>query len=271
MKMLLEAGVHFGHQTRRWNPKMAKYIFGVRNNIHIIDLQKSVKELKKALIFVRDSAADGQEILFVGTKKQAQESIAAEASRCGSPYVRERWLGGTLTNFETVRRSAKRLQELERMKESGIFQALAKKEIVRREKEIIRLKKSLDGIKNMTQLPHIMFIVDPVQEMTALLEAKKMECPVVSICDTNCDPDLIDYPIPGNDDAIRSVRLFCALIADSILEGKQIAAKKGQDEKVLDGTPEEAVPSTDVASAEPVAAAPVVNTPTTETTVLPAS
>jgi small subunit ribosomal protein S2 len=227
MKALLEAGVHFGHQTRRWNPKMAKYIFGSRNNIHIIDLQKTVKELKKALTFVRDTTAEGKEILFIGTKKQAREAVALEAQRCNAPYVRDRWLGGTLTNFETVRRSAQRLQELERMKQSGIFSVLSKKEAIRREKEIKRLSKSLDGIKAMEKLPASLFIVDPVQEITAVMEARRMEIPIVSICDTNCDPDLIDFPIPGNDDAIRSVRLFCKLVADSIMEGRDQAKRKG--------------------------------------------
>lgn len=226
MKALLEAGVHFGHQTRRWNPKMAKYIFGSRNNIHIIDLQKTVKELKKALVYVRDMAAQGKTFLFVGTKKQAREAIAQEAARCDMPFVRDRWLGGTLTNFETVRRSAKRLQEQERMKQSGVFASLSKKEGLRREKEIRRLGKSLDGIKNMSRLPDVLFVVDPVQEITAVTESRRMEIPVVSICDTNCDPDLIDYPMPGNDDAIRSVRLFCKLVADTILEGREASKPK---------------------------------------------
>jgi small subunit ribosomal protein S2 len=226
MKALLEAGVHFGHQTRRWNPKMSKYIFGSRNNIHIIDLQKTVKELKKALTYVRNLSAEGEELLFVGTKKQAREAVAAEAARCGSPYVRDRWLGGTLTNFETVRRSAKRLQELDRMKQSGIFSILSKKEALRREKDMKRLAKSLDGIKNMEDIPGAVFIVDPVQEITAVMEARRMEVPIVAICDTNCDPDLIDYPIPCNDDAIRAVRLFCRLVADSVLEGKEAAKKQ---------------------------------------------
>jgi small subunit ribosomal protein S2 len=232
MKALLEAGVHFGHQTRRWNPKMAKFIFGSRNNIHIIDLQKTVKELKKALAYVREAAEDGKVFLFVGTKKQAREAIAQEAARCDSPFVRDRWLGGTLTNFETVRRSAKRLQEQERMKQSGVFSSLSKKEGLQREKEIKRLGKSLDGIKNMSRLPDIMFVVDPVQELTAVTEARRMEIPVVSICDTNCDPDLIDYPMPGNDDAIRSVRLFCKLVADTILEGREAAKPQTQPEGV---------------------------------------
>jgi len=259
MKALLEAGVHFGHQTRRWNPKMAKYIFGSRNNIHIIDLQKTVKELKKALTYVRDMAASGQEVLFIGTKKQAKEAITAEAQRCGSPYVRDRWLGGTLTNFETVRRSAKRLQELDRMKQSGIFSALSKKEGIRREKEIRRLTKSLDGIKNMEQLPGAVFIVDPVQELTSIMEARRMEVPVVAICDTNCDPDLIDYPIPGNDDAIRAVRLFCKLVADSVVEGKDLAKKQA----AAAAGPEAAATETEIplTGAEPAAEAPAAPAP----------
>jgi small subunit ribosomal protein S2 len=237
MKALLEAGVHFGHQTRRWNPKMAKYIFGSRNNIHIIDLQKTVKELKKALTYVRDRAALGDQFLFLGTKKQAREAIAQEAARCEMPYIRDRWLGGTLTNFETVRKSAKRLQELERMRESGLFSAMSKKEAMRREKDIKRLSKSLDGIKSMESLPSVIFVVDPVQELTAIMEARRMEIPIVSVCDTNCDPDLIDYPVPGNDDAIRSVRLFCKLVADSILEGREQMKKQAGNDVV---SPEEA-------------------------------
>jgi small subunit ribosomal protein S2 len=255
MKALLEAGVHFGHQTRRWNPKMAKYIFGSRNNIHIIDLQKTVKELKKALTFVRETATAGQDILFIGTKKQAQEAVAVEAQRCKSPYVKDRWLGGTLTNFETVRRSAKRLQELERMKQSGILSALSKKEAMRREKEIRRLAKSLDGIKAMERLPGAVFIVDPVQEMTAVLETRRMGIPLVSICDTNCDPDLADYPIPGNDDAIRSVRLFCKLVADSILEGRQIAESRSAATKAASDASTAEIPLTDNGQAETPGAA----------------
>ena len=257
MKALLEAGVHFGHQTRRWNPKMAKYIFGSRNNIHIIDLQKTVKELKKALTYIRDLAAEGKTILFIGTKKQAREAIAQEAARCGMPFVRDRWLGGTLTNFETVRRSAKRLQEQERMKVSGVFSQLSKKEAMRREKEIKRLSKSLDGIKNMDVLPDAVFVVDPVQELTAVTEARRMEIPVVSICDTNCDPDLIDLPIPGNDDAIRSVRLFCKLAADSVLEGQE-ATKQQDAAAAAEAAPSDETP-TELTSAEE--AAPAEETP----------
>jgi small subunit ribosomal protein S2 len=225
MKALLEAGVHFGHQTRRWNPKMARYIFGSRSNIHIIDLQKTAKELKKAYKFIRDLAAQGRPILFVGTKKQAQEAIVAEAQRCSAYYVSERWLGGTLTNFETIKRSIGRLTELEKMKADGLFRVMSKKEVARLEKERFRLSKTLIGIKGMTQMPGCLFVIDPVQENTAILEARRMEVPVVAVCDTNCDPDLIDYPVPGNDDAIRSVKLFCTLMADAILEGKAEADK----------------------------------------------
>jgi len=245
MKSLLEAGVHFGHQTRRWNPKMSRYIYGSRNNIHIIDLQKTVKELKKALRFIRDMAAEGKEVFFVGTKRQAKDAISQESQRCESPYIHERWLGGTLTNFNTVRRSANRLVELERMKESGIFQVLSKKEASRLDKERIRLMKSLDGIRKMEKLPGCMFVVDPVQEATAIKEARKIKIPIVAICDTNCNPDEIDYPIPGNDDAIRAVKLFCMMIADAILDGKQMAQKKYEAEvaNIPEETSQESTPS----------------------------
>ncbi|MBI4051134.1 MAG: 30S ribosomal protein S2 [Elusimicrobia bacterium] len=220
MKAMLEAGVHFGHQTRRWNPKMGKYIFGERNNIHIIDLQKTVKELKRAHLFVRDQAAQGVNFLFVGTKKQAQEIIKAEAERCGAAYVHNKWLGGCLTNFSTIRKSVGRLEELERWEKDGLFKALSKKEVSRLTKEMNRLKKLLTGIRNLTQLPHVVFVVDPVEEEGTILEARKLKIPVVAVCDTNCDPDLINYPIPGNDDAARSIKLFCGIIADAVLEGK---------------------------------------------------
>jgi small subunit ribosomal protein S2 len=225
MKALLEAGVHFGHQTRRWNPKMAKYIFGARSNIHIIDLQKTAKELKKAYKFIREMAASGEPILFVGTKKQAQEAIVTEAKRSGAFYVSERWLGGTLTNFDTIKKSIARLKELDKMKADGLFRVMSKKEVSRLEKERTRHTKTLEGFKALDQLPGCLFVIDPVQEATAVLEARRMEIPVVAVCDTNCDPDLIDYPVPGNDDAIRSVKLFCALMADAILEGKAEAEK----------------------------------------------
>lgn len=236
MKALLEAGVHFGHQTRRWNPKMAKYIFGSRSNIHIIDLQKTAKELKKAYKFIRDLSSSNGKVLFVGTKKQAQEAILSEAQRCGAYYVSERWLGGTLTNFETIKKSIGRLKELDKMKSDGLFRVMSKKEVSRLEKERLRLTKTLAGFKDMSDMPGCLFVVDPVQENTAILEARRMEVPVVAVCDTNCDPDLIDYPIPGNDDAIRSVKLFCTLIADAILEGKAEAEKAATP--VQSSTPE---------------------------------
>ncbi|MGE4384288.1 MAG: 30S ribosomal protein S2 [Endomicrobiaceae bacterium] len=226
MKSLLESGVHFGHQTRRWNPKMGKYIFGSRNKIHIIDLQKTLKELKKVYNTVRDYTAQGKEILFVGTKKQAQVPIKEEALRCGAYFVAQRWLGGTLTNFDTLKKSIARLKELEAMKENGIFQVLSKKEQSQKEKERIKLEKSLEGLKQMQKLPEVMFIIDPQEESTALAEARKLGIPVVAVCDTNCDPDLIDHPIPGNDDAIRAVKLFCSVMADAVLEGKGIENKQ---------------------------------------------
>lgn len=221
MKSLLEAGVHFGHQTHRWNPKMARYIYGSRNNIHIIDLQKTVKELKKALTFVRTVAQSGQSILFVGTKRQAQEAIVQESRRCASPYVAERWLGGTLTNFETIRRSSQRLQELENHKKKGVFGLMSKKERLAKEKDMRRLVKSLDGIKDMTELPGALFIIDASNEQTAIAEARRIGIPIVAVCDTNTDPDQIDYPIPGNDDAIRAIRLITALVADTIIAAKK--------------------------------------------------
>jgi small subunit ribosomal protein S2 len=222
MKSLLEAGVHFGHQTHRWNPKMARYIYGSRNNIHIIDLQKTVRELKKAFLFVRSVAMGGQNVLFVGTKKQAQDAIVTEAKKCTAPYVAERWLGGTLTNFETIRKSSKRLQELESMKTKGVFNLLSKKERAMREKDIKRLSKSLAGIKDMLDLPSCLFIIDPSNEVTAIAEARRMAIPIVAVCDTNTDPDLIDYPIPGNDDAIRAIRLITGLMAEAVTQGKQM-------------------------------------------------
>ena len=225
MKALLEAGVHFGHQTRRWNPKMAKYIFGTRNKIHIIDLQKTVKELKKAYKYVRDSVGEGKKILFVGTKKQAQSAIKEEATRCGAFYVCERWLGGTLTNFETIKKSIARLNDTQKMMDDGTFKLLSKKEVSRRTKEFAHLQKSLEGIKNMKEPPGLMFIIDPSEETTAVLEAKKLNIPLVAICDTNCNPDVIDHPVPGNDDAIRAVKLFCSIIADAVMEGSGLAVK----------------------------------------------
>lgn len=242
MKALLEAGVHFGHQTRRWNPKMAKYIFGSRNKIHIIDLQKTVKELKKAYKFVRDSVAEGKSILFVGTKKQAQQPLKEEALRCGAFFISDRWLGGTLTNFETIKKSIARLNELDKMKTDGLMAILSKKESSKLEKQRLKLEKSLEGIKAMKELPGLIFIVDPSEEGTAVLEAQKLNIPITAICDTNCDPDIINYPIPGNDDAIRAVKLFCSIVADAVMEGKGINLK--QDEALQEPVPvAEAVPA----------------------------
>ena len=221
MKQLLEAGVHFGHQTRRWNPKMAKYIFTERNGIYIIDLQKTVKKLDEAYNFVRDVAADGGEILFVGTKKQAQESIRDEATRCGMHYVNARWLGGMLTNFRTIRRRIDRMEQINKMREDGTFDMLPKKEVAKLELELEKLEKFLGGVKTMDKLPAAMFIVDPRKERIAVAEARKLNIPIVAIVDTNCDPDEIDYVIPGNDDAIRAVKLIAGAMADAVLEGRQ--------------------------------------------------
>ncbi|MBQ6267796.1 MAG: 30S ribosomal protein S2 [Clostridia bacterium] len=221
MKQLLEAGVHFGHQTRRWNPKMAPYIFTERNGIYIIDLQKTVKKLEEAYLFVREVAADGGEILFVGTKKQAQESIKDEATRCGMPYVNARWLGGMLTNFNTIQKRIRRLAQLKTMESDGTFDLLPKKESAKLALEIEKLEKFMGGITGMKKQPAAMFIVDPRKERIAVLEAKKLGIPIVAIVDTNCDPDEIDYVIPGNDDAIRAVRLIAGAMADAVIEGKQ--------------------------------------------------
>ena len=221
MKQLLEAGVHFGHQTRRWNPKMAEYIFTERNGIYIIDLQKTVKKLDDAYMFVRDLAANGENVLFVGTKKQAAESIREEAERAGAYYVNARWLGGMLTNFKTIRRRIDRLAQLRKMQEDGTFERLPKKEVVKLELEIEKLEKFMGGIKDMNKLPGALFIVDPRKEHIAVAEAHKLGIPIVAIVDTNCDPDEIDYVIPGNDDAIRAVRLIASTMADAIIEGHQ--------------------------------------------------
>ena len=221
MKQLLEAGVHFGHQTRRWNPKMAKYIFTERNGIYIIDLQKTVKKLDEAYNYVKEVAAEGGDILFVGTKKQAQESIRDEATRCGMHYVNARWLGGMLTNFRTIRKRIDRLEQLRTMSEDGTFDLLPKKEVVKLQLEIEKLEKFLGGVKNMQGLPKALFIVDPHKERIAVAEARKLNIPIVAIVDTNCNPDEIDYVIPGNDDAIRAVKLIAGTMANAVLEGKQ--------------------------------------------------
>ena len=221
MKQLLEAGVHFGHQTRRWNPKMARYIFTERNGIYIIDLQKTVKKLEEAYMFVRDISTEGGEVLFVGTKKQAGDSIREEAERAGAHYVNARWLGGMLTNFKTIRRRIDRLAQLRKMEEDGTFDRLPKKEVIKLNLEIEKLEKFMGGIKHMNKLPAALFIVDPRKERIAVAEAKNLGIPIVAIVDTNCDPDEIDYVIPGNDDAIRAVKLISSTMADAILEGRQ--------------------------------------------------
>ncbi|MBQ6053590.1 MAG: 30S ribosomal protein S2 [Clostridia bacterium] len=242
MKQLLEAGVHFGHHTRRWNPKMAEYIFTERNGVYIIDLQKTVKKIEEAYDFVRQLAEDGETVLFVGTKKQAQDSIREEAERVGMFYVNARWLGGMLTNFTTIKTRIDRLAQLRKMEEDGTFDLLPKKEVIKLNLEIERLEKYLGGIKNMKKLPGALFIVDPRKERNAVAEARKLNIPIVAIVDTNCDPDEIDYPIPGNDDAIRGVRLISATIANAILEGKQ-----GEQ---LSDSAEDAAPAEEVAEEE---------------------
>ena len=221
MKQLLEAGVHFGHQTRRWNPKMAQYIFTERNGIYIIDLQKTVRKIDDAYMFVRDVAMEGKSILFVGTKKQAQESIEAEAKRCGMFYVNNRWLGGTLTNFRTIRTRIDRLNAIDAMEKNGQFDVLPKKEVIKLCAEREKLQKNLGGIREMRKLPGALFIVDPRKERIAVAEARALGIPIVAIVDTNCDPDEIDYVIPGNDDAIRAVKLIAGKLADAVLEGTQ--------------------------------------------------
>lgn len=221
MKQLLEAGVHFGHQTRRWNPKMGRYIFTERNGIYIIDLQKTVKKLEEVYNVIKDIAATGDNILFVGTKKQAQEAVKEEAERCGMYYVNERWLGGMLTNFATIRKRIDRLKKLECMEEDGTFSVLPKKEVIELMKEKEKLTRFLGGIKEMEELPGALFVVDPRKEKIAVAEAKILGIPIIAIVDTNCDPDEVDYVIPGNDDAIRAVKLITAKIADGILEAKQ--------------------------------------------------
>ena len=234
MKQLLEAGVHFGHQTRRWNPKMAPYIYTERNGIYIIDLQKTVKKLEEAYSFVRDLAANGENILFVGTKKQAQDAIKEEAERCGQFYVNARWLGGMLTNFKTMRTRINRLNQLKKMQEDGTFDLLPKKEVIKLQLEIAKLEKYLGGVKEMKKLPGAMFVVDPRKEKNAIAEAKKLSIPVVAIVDTNCDPDEVDYVIPGNDDAIRAIKLISATMANAIIEGKQgeqLASEETAEEK----------------------------------------
>lgn len=248
MKQLLEAGVHFGHQTRRWNPKMARFIFTERNGIYIIDLQKTVKKVEEAYAFLREVAANGQPVLFVGTKKQAQNSIKEEALRCNMFYVNERWLGGMLTNFRTIQTRIARLKELEAMFEDGSTSQYTKKEVILMQRELEKLEKNLGGIKDMKKLPGAIFIIDSKKEEIAVSEARKLHIPVVATVDTNCDPDLIDFPIPANDDAIRAVKLLASKMADAVLEGRQgqqeeeaaEAAESAENEEAAEETAEEA-------------------------------
>jgi len=231
MKELLEAGVHFGHQTRRWNPKMKEYIFGQRNGIYIIDLQKTIKNFKEALQFIRTTAENGREILFVGTKKQAQDIIRDYATKCESSYVNQRWLGGLLTNFKTIRASVEKLVEMEEMREDGRWDLLPKKEQYRQEKIYRKLQKNLGGLKRLTELPGALFIIDSSKEQIAIAEAKKVGIPIVAVVDTNGDPEGIDYPIPGNDDAVRAIELFASKVAEAIIEGKKARLAQGMMEE----------------------------------------
>lgn len=234
MKQLLEAGVHFGHQTRRWNPKMAPYIFTERNGIYIIDLQKTVKKLEEAYMFIRDISAQGESVLFVGTKKQAGDSVKEEAVRAGAHYVNARWLGGMMTNFETIKNRIKRLEQLKKMEEDGTFALLPKKEVSKLTLEIEKLEKFLGGIKTMKKLPGALFIVDPRKEKIAVAEAKRLNIPIVAIVDTNCDPDEVDYVIPGNDDAIRAVKLIAGAMANAIIEGRQGEQENAEEEAAIE-------------------------------------
>ena len=242
MKELLEAGVHFGHQTKRWNPRMKEYIFGERNGIYIIDLQKTLKMFKEASRFVTELTASGKTVLFVGTKRQAQDAIAEEANRCGMPYINSRWLGGLLTNWVTVQKSVKRLQELDEMSTDGRYELLTKKEVIKLERERKHLATNLAGIKNMKRLPDALFVVDSNNEAIAVAEAHKLGIPVVAVVDTNCDPSLVDYVIPGNDDALRAIRLFTTKIGDSAAEGVQMVSEKAFATEVADVRQSEVAP-----------------------------
>jgi len=252
MKELLEAGVHFGHQTRRWNPKMKEYIFGQRNGIYIIDLQKTIKNFKEALQFVRSVAESGKEILFVGTKKQAQDIIRDYATKCESSYVNQRWLGGLLTNFKVIRTSVEKLIEMEEMREDGRWELLSKKDQSRKEKLYRKLQKNLGGLKKLTELPGAVFIIDSSKEEIAIQEARKMKIPIVAVVDTNGDPEVIDYPIPGNDDAVRAIELFASKIAEAIIEGKKARLAQGMmEEKKEEGaTAEESAGTPETKAAE---------------------
>ena len=234
MKQLLEAGVHFGHQTRRWDPRMAEYIFQARNGIHIIDLQKTSKKLDEAYAFLKEQAEEGKTVLFVGTKKQAQDCVKEAAEKCGMYYVNQRWLGGTLTNFTTIRKRIERLAELERMQEDGTFDVLPKKEVILLKKEMEKLEKNLGGIKEMKELPGVMFIVDPKKERIGILEARKLGIPVIGLVDTNCNPEDVDYAIPGNDDAIRAVALIADCMANAVIEGRQGESMEAAETEMAD-------------------------------------
>lgn len=253
MKDLLECGVHFGHQTRRWNPKMKKYIFGQRKNIHIIDLQKTIRFFKYTYNIVRDAAAEGKTVLFVGTKKQATDAIKEHAIRAGMPYVNYRWLGGVLTNYQTIKKSIRKLEVIEKMEAEGQFDMLTKKEALVLSRKKDKLEKYFSGIRDMNGAPDMMFVVDAVREKIAILEAKRLNIPVVAPLDTNCDPDLVDFPIPGNDDAIRSVQLFCRVMADAIIEGKELYAQDSEEElsdEIVAQNSEEVTATEDVALTE---------------------
>lgn len=271
MKQLLEAGVHFGHQTRRWNPKMQQFIFMDRNGIHIIDLQQTVTRLNDAYRFVEQLVADGGTLLFVGTKKQAQEAVAEEAKRCGMYYVNQRWLGGMLTNFKTIQSRINYLKDLEARRDRGDFERLPKKEVQHLQDDIVRLERILGGIKDMKRLPSAIFIIDTRKERTAVLEARRLEIPIIALADTNCDPDEMDYPIPANDDAIRAVRLLCSKIADAAVEGRRMLEAQQKDTETVDldapielGT-EPVVPAEPVAATEAPAEAAAATEPETTT------
>ena len=239
MKQLLEAGVHFGHQTRRWDPKMAEYIFQARNGIHIIDLQKTSKKLDEAYAFLKEQVEEGKTVLFVGTKKQAQECVKEAALKCGMYYVDQRWLGGMLTNFDTIQKRIQRLKDLEAMEQDGTFEVLPKKEVILLKKEMDKLERNLGGIKDMEELPGVIFLVDPKKERIAILEANKLNIPVIGLVDTNCNPEELDYPIPGNDDAIRAVKLIADVMANAVIEGRQGESLGEVEEEMQEATTEE--------------------------------
>ena len=249
MKQLLEAGVHFGHQTRRWDPKMAEYIFQARNGIHIIDLQKTSKKLDEAYAFLKEQVEEGKTVLFVGTKKQAQECVKEAALKCGMYYVDQRWLGGMLTNFDTIQKRIQRLKDLEAMEQDGTFEVLPKKEVILLKKEMEKLERNLGGIKEMDKLPGVIFLVDPKKERIAILEAKKLNIPVIGLVDTNCNPEELDYPIPGNDDAIRAVKLIADVMANAVIEGKQ-----GESFEAVEEEQEEVVATEEATTIEEVVA-----------------